>query len=219
MIAPGSLESPQGGRITLGLKQLTDDEVMLLLRSHQEAMDGNTHFPHPVPSNPEFIGLADEFADLMAELALARALAQNLTERKNHLRAKVNAVLTQRAHYIEIASNGAPSVMATAALPLRRERRRLGALAWPQNFRAQLVQAPGTLVLRWKPVARSRSYVVEMCEPDINPDNWLQAYIGGRASCTLTNLTSGHRYAFRLATIGGKDGQSPWSPVITRIVG
>lgn len=34
----------------------------------------------------------------------------------------------------------------------------------------------------------------------------------------LTTLTPGKTYAFSVATIGGSDGQSDWSPHVTRMV-
>ena len=64
----------------------------------------------------------------------------------------------------------------------------------------------------------ARTYILECAEIiDNEPLAWTQIHVGGKLSCLVKQLIPGHRYAFRLAALGGADGRSPWSPTVERM--
>jgi hypothetical protein len=54
------------------------------------------------------------------------------------------------------------------------------------------------------------SYLVQKSQTPDTPGSWQQAAISTKSSCTVTGLTSGQHYWFRVAAIGAA-GQGPWS--------
>jgi hypothetical protein len=81
-----------------------------------------------------------------------------------------------------------------------------------------LLPGPPQLLIRWFTVPRARTYTLECAEIiDNEPLAWTQIHVGGKLSCLAKQLIPGHRYAFRLAALGGADGRSPWSPTVERM--
>ena len=219
-IASTAFPQQSGAKVCLALNDKTDAEVLSLAKAHEVAMANNPNFADPIPSRAVYASHKEELAAIMAELANKRVELQALTARKDQIRAKMNTTLTRRGLYVEITSDGNPAIIATSGFPVRRERKSLGALMWPTNLTVSVTQVTGALSVRWKPIRKARCYVLEITsdDPNTTPEpRWTSAYVGSRASCQIRDLTPGTTYHFRLATIGGAEGQSPWSPIVSRL--
>jgi hypothetical protein len=210
---------PEGGKVRLELKSRTDADVAAFGEAVKNAMTGNPNFPDPTPSDAAYDEFLSVFEGLLSDLENMRVEMKNLTERKDIARANFQAALTQRAQYVEIASNGNPNIIATSGLSLRRPPTPVGQLPYPQNLRIDVSQNNGALIIRWLSVAKAKGYVLQMAEAvGTEPRNWTQVYMGGKFSTTITGLVPGKVYEFRVATVGGSTGQSDWSPVQSRMV-
>ena len=69
---------------------------------------------------------------------------------------------------------------------------------------------PGTSELSWKRVYGASSHVGQWALSPSGP--WTTFYMGSKARCPGTGLTSGTLYYFRVAAIGAA-GQTPWSDI------
>ena len=217
---PADSPTPTSGTaiIKLELQPRTDIELASFGESHVLAMDGNPWFPFPIPSTDFFDARLAAFEAKLAELQIQRTLLINLTQQKDQIRRELEAAFNQRATYIQLASQGNPDAIASTGLTTRRPRTSIGTLPAPNNLVASVTQIPGQILLTWETVPRARSFIIESAPlTDGPPQPWTTLYLGGQLKHLATDLTPGQRYAFRIATIGGKDGRSPWSPVVERM--
>lgn len=209
---------PGGAKVRLELSARSDSDLAAFAEAHVTAMTGNTNFPTPTPSAGVFAQWLADFEAKLSELENLRVVLKNLTEQKDAIRAGLQAVFTQRALYVEMASNGNPDIIATSGLPLRRPPTPVGQLPWPQNLRVEQTQSNGVLIIRWLSVASSRGYVLQCAE--VVPGQareWNQVYTGGKFSFQHNGLVPGKTYEYRVAALGGVNGQSEWSPVVSRM--
>jgi Fibronectin type III domain len=85
----------------------------------------------------------------------------------------------------------------------------------PQALKATAGDHDGEIDLTWKAVSNARSYTIESSVDPATASSWTHVGIATSTSKTIANLTSGKRYWFRLAAIGG-GGQSGWSQHATK---
>lgn len=209
---------PMGAKVRLELFSRTDANLAAFGEAHVAAMLNNANFPTPTPSTAVFGQYLSDFEAILSQYEAAKVALKNLTEQKDALRAAFCAVFTQRAQYVEVASNGDPDIIATSALPLRRAPTPVGALSWPLNLRVDQSNNPGELLVKWAAVSAARGYVLQCAEVIADqPRQWVQAYTGGKPTSAQKTLTPGKFYEFRVAAIGGSTGQSDWSPVVARM--
>ncbi|MBL9143909.1 MAG: fibronectin type III domain-containing protein [Verrucomicrobiaceae bacterium] len=209
---------PGGAKVKLELAARSDSNLAAFAEAHVTAMTGNANFPTPTPSAAVFAQWLADFESMLSQYENARVALKNLTEQKDALRAGLCAVFSQRALYVEVASNGNPDVIATSGLPLRNPPSPVGPLPFPENLRVVQSQSVGELVVKWNSVAAAKSYVLQCAEVvSGQPPVWQQVYVGGKFTSSQKSLVPGKTYAFRVASIGGASGQSDWSPVVERM--
>lgn len=83
----------------------------------------------------------------------------------------------------------------------------------PYDVSATMGDNPGEIDLSCHAILKTKSYIMEirMHSDTAAPGAWTQAKISGRSSATITGLTSGMKYAFRIRALGPNDLESPWS--------
>jgi len=205
-------------KVKLELQPRPDAELAAFGESHVAAMRDNPWFVTPMPSPDVFDAELATFESLLAELDILRLRVKNLTDQKDRSRQRFEALFTQRGAYVQLVSNGNGEAIASSGLAARRPRTRSSVLPSPQGLRVQVTQSSGELRIRWFTVPGARTYILECAEIIAHePLTWTQIHVGGKLSCTAKQLTPGHRYAFRLAALGGSEGRSPWSPVVERM--
>lgn len=86
----------------------------------------------------------------------------------------------------------------------------------PQALAATAGDHDGAIDLSWEPVADAKSYVEEKSPDPPTPTSWLHAGVSTKSKMTISGLTSGTRYWFRVAAVG-TSGQSGWGDPATKI--
>lgn len=87
----------------------------------------------------------------------------------------------------------------------------------PQGLSAAAGEHEGEINLVWRPIANARSYVIELSLDPATASSWTHTGVATAANKTISNLTSGKRYWFRVAAVGAV-GQSGWSEHATKVV-
>ena len=121
-----------------------------------------------------------------------------------------------RLPYIQMASNGNTRVILSSGLGVRRDPKPTPALDAPLRLIIELTTNPGQMIITWDAVEDSRSFILQQSLADTAERDWITIRTGTERNITLNNLTIGQPYAFRVATIGGATGQSPWSLEVIR---
>ncbi len=211
---------PPAGTATakLELGSRSDTALAAFGESHIMAMTGNAFFPTPEPTAEVFAGSLAAFEAKFSALENLRLEVKNLTFEKDQARKEFEFQFTRRRAYIQTASNSNAEVIASAGLSIRNAATPMGALLPPVGLRVELTTFNGELDVRWNTVAGAKSYVLE-CAEVITGEAllWVQVTMGGKLSHLAKQLTPGKHYAFRVATIGGSNGVSQWSPVVQRM--
>jgi hypothetical protein len=172
-------------------------------------MAGNTNFTSISGKVTAFTAALTTLTTASAAYETARQQAdQKLTERDDAVRALQD-------EYRQLASAAEGVTMDAAELEgggweLRGQAAPLGQVAAPGNLSARFGQMAGSVDLDWSRVRGAASYVLD-CAPNPNGP-WTRAYEGTRAGCTLSGLTSGSLYYFRVAAIAA-NGLGPWSDI------
>ncbi len=211
---------PLAGTATVKLEMgsRTDAALAAFGESHIEAMTGNVWFLTPVPTAEVFEAKLAAFEAKLAALDNLRVEAKNLTFEKDQARKEFEFAFSQRRAYVQTASNSNAEVIASAGLSIRNPPTPVGALLPPLGLRVELTTFNGELDVRWNTVAGAKSYVLECAEVIAGQELlWVQVTMGGKLSHLAKQLTPGKHYAFRVASIGGSNGVSQWSPVVQRM--
>ncbi|MEI6236400.1 MAG: fibronectin type III domain-containing protein [Planctomycetota bacterium] len=74
----------------------------------------------------------------------------------------------------------------------------------------------GTVDLTWDKVRGANSYMIQKSPDPITGGSWTMGAISTKSSATLSGLTSGTKYWFRVAAIGAA-GQGAWSDPATKM--
>jgi hypothetical protein len=203
------------GKIKLNLRNMDVSEKLQFARQIVTAMTGNATFPTPDPALATVTSASDalETAYNAANVAKQDATAKSSTQDDSE--SALDTVLMKLANYVENASDSDETKILSAGMSVRAKPTPIGAIAMPSSLTATAGDKEGEIDLSWDRVTGAKSYVVDMCPEPITPANWKQVTISTKSGYTVTGLTSGMKYWFRVCGIGSA-GQGPWSDPATK---
>ena len=198
--------------------RLTDDELIMACLSQLTATRDDPLFDSLQPGEEDFEALIARFRGSVTRIALLKAELASAYLQRDIDRDTLETGVRSRLGGVQILSRGNPAIISRGGFSTRRPRTPTGVLASPQGLAVSVGEAPGTLVATWYPVKKNRSYALQYAIGDratTDPD-WTMVF-SSKPKYTLTGLTPGTTYLIRVTTIGGEEGQSPWSPAVTRM--
>jgi hypothetical protein len=204
-------------KIKLGLNSLSVPELLSLAQQITGAMQGNPNFTTP---NPPLTTVADATKALRTaseEVNAARMESRNKTVIQNQREDQLQGLLRQLASYVDNISNGDEALITSAGMQVQAASSGRGELTVPTAFNATSGDSEGEIDLSWNPVQHAQSYVIESSLDAPPAAKWEHRLATTKSKATLSNLTSGTRYWFRVAAIGSQ-GQGGWSDISMRIV-
>jgi hypothetical protein len=203
--------STMKARVCLGLTKLSVPEK--IERGHHvvESMNSEPIFKNCIPPLAEVTALLAEL-----ETAYRNSLGGG-HEQTALLHEKADAVdiaLSQLANFVEIVAKGKEAVILSAGMETRSKAAR------PQvQFSVTHGKKEGEAVLK-TPAMRNGAYVwqkrADQAGTGAAAEVWEQVAITTLASLTLSGLTAGAKYQFRVAYVTAK-GQGPWSDPVNLI--
>lgn len=142
--------------------------------------------------------LALEKAIEMAAYGDRRAIAA-----RNLCLKKLEEQLRKAAAFVDAFSNGDEKVILEAGFELRKRNNRPAELTAPEKFTLKRTEKSGEVVLSWAPVPNSKNYLIQTCTTkSAKKNDWLTIHYSTRSRCTITDLTPGKVYHFRVLAIG-----------------
>lgn len=205
-------------KVKLPSQNLSDAELIEFGRAHILAMTGNANFTTPVPNAATYLAGIDALEAKLTAQHNAEAAAKQATLEKNAAQTTVDDNNRQRANYIDGVANGDGIIIASSGFDTRAVAAPIGTVGQPQDFSAHTGDVSSAMVLNWDKVRGANSYVMQKCTDPSIEANWTFAGVSTKSSATITGLTSGTKYWFRVAAVGAA-GQGAWSDPATKVVG
>jgi hypothetical protein len=203
-------------RVILNLSKLSILEKLSLAKQISNSLTGNASFPTP---SPPLAALNTATASLQTahdEAQAARQESKNKTAVQNQMEDELDDVLTRLAGYVSSVSGNDAALVTSAGMNFEQPKTPSGPIGTPQSFAATTGDSDGEIDLGWNSVDGAQSYVVEQSLQGPPSGAWTPVKTTTKSSHTVTGLTSGTRYWFRVAAVGAS-GQSGWSDISTRI--
>ena len=202
-------------KVKLNLQKFSITELFEFARNIVTALTGNADFPTPDPPLADVSTAADNLETAYNNSQVARQDSQEKTTLMYDLREAITKIVTRLGLYVENTSEGDVAKIQSAGMDVRDEAGASVVPAVPEGLSATAGDMEGEIDLQWEPVSNAKSYAIQQ-SPD-PPGTWAQAAISTKSKHSITNLTSGDKYWFRVAAVGA-GGQSGWSDPATRIV-
>jgi hypothetical protein len=203
--------SKRMNQFKLELKKKTVEEKLAMGVTHITAMTGNANYPAAtrVPTDAQVQTAQDELAAAKAAADLAENSWKSAIAARDDKEEKWDRVITARANNCEAVTPNDSVALPTTGFPMRSTPSPIGNLPAPGNLRATMGDQEGQIDLIWDAVKGASSYIVE-CKDHNAPEPWQQAKLLNQSRLTLTGLTQGKTYAFRVRALGSS-GEGPWS--------
>lgn len=206
---PSTTSKHKMAKPKLDLKSKTDSELLGYAQAHITAMTGNANFATPDPDATAFAASVAAFETALNTSDAAQQTAKEKVALKDAERVLMEQALGQRGNYVENASGGDEAKILSAGFSVRAPAGPPTIPPVPADLGITMGDHSGEIDLHWTPSKGAKSYIIE-CAPYDTPRVWQQVKIATRSSYTVTGLTPGATYAFRVKAIGSA-GDSDWS--------
>lgn len=210
--APESSSPDGGARVKLETFGRPIPDLLSFAQLLYTSMEGNPNFSNPQTPQDELAAILAEADADTAKASRLKALYAAAITRRDQMIERLLAAIDKRGSYVQLESRGNAAVITSAGIDVRKTPQPTGALAPPDNLQVELNGVAGAVVLTWDQVKKARGYMLEYGPVD-GPKQ--QEVVLGQRKVRLS-LDVGVTYQFRLATIGGSSGQSPWGAWVTR---
>lgn len=203
-------------KVKLALRSQTIPQKVQFMRQVVTSMTGNANFATPAPTLASITAKANDLEAKYNDASASRQTAQQKTTLQDTSDTESNSLMTQLALYVENTSAGDAAKIQSAGMEIRADGAPIGALPAPQGLIATVGDNDGELDLDWDSVRGATTYLVQRSLDPPTATSWQQAIVVTKSKGTVTGLTSGTKYWFRVAAVGAA-GQGPWSDPATRI--
>lgn len=204
-------------KIKLNFSRLPISEKVARAQQIVDALTGNTNFPTPSPALP---AISVAINDLKSAFGTAQAARQTAKEKTSAQAAKediLDRFMSQVAAYVESIAGDDETMIRSAGMDARAQAvSQSDVPSPPQSLAASAGDHDGEVDLAWDKVTGAKSYVLEKSGDPVTPTSWTHAGVCTKSALTISGLTSGTRYWFRVAAVNA-NGQSGWSDPATKI--
>ncbi|MES2761145.1 MAG: fibronectin type III domain-containing protein [Bacteroidota bacterium] len=193
-------------KLVLPIENMDPNGISVFANTVKMALTGNTNFPISQTYLP---GLATARTDLLNAITATVPSAINI---KSKVKKVVKLLMFIKAN-AEYEANDDELKASTSGFAIKQT-----SVQKPKVFNATQGQLSGTVNLE-SPYAGTRAgYVWEMIADPIDQNTWQQAKITNTATYTLTGLTPGIKYWFRVKAIVKDEDQPYTDPHMVHVV-
>ncbi len=204
-------------RIKLNFSRLTLIEKIARARQIVTALSGNARFPTPIPALATVTTAIDDLEKAFTASQAARQEAKAKTTDQNNKEDIVDRVLTQLASYVEAVAGDDETLIQSVGMDVRAAAVSTSETPpQPAALAATAGDHDGEIDLTWDTIVGTKSYVIEKSPDPPTPTSWTHAGVATKSRATISGLTSGTRYWFRVAAVNS-NGQSGWSDPAVKI--
>jgi len=140
-----------------------------------------------------------------------------MTTDQNNKEDILDRLLMQLASYVEAVAGDDLVLIQSAGMGVRGPAISTGETpTQPAPLAVTAGDRDGAIALTWDPIVGAKSYVIEQRPDPPGDKTWVHAGVSTKSKATISGLTSGTRYWFRVAAVNA-NGQSGWSDPAVKI--
>ena len=172
---------------------------------------------YPTP-NPSLADLDAALDDLRKKAVAALAGGYALTYANNQAEKVLDGIISQLMSYVQNASGGVEAIILKSGMNVRKTPKPVPDPLQVENLDAFPTRSQGEVQLTWDSLDNSPYYQVEQWKED-NAGNgfWDKIATISKPKYTVTGLTTGTVYRFRVAGLGKDDVLGPYSQEATSV--
>ena len=200
-------------RIKLNFRQLSINEKIAKAKQVIAAIAGNAaDFKTPSPALASVTTATNDLETAAKETQEARQAAKTKTSAQNQKEDLLDKLMSQLSGYVESVAGDNEELIRRAGMDTRAPAGGPSSTipAVPPALSATRGDREGDVDCSWDTVSGARSYVIEISPDPPTATSWAHAGVSTKSRSTISNLTPGTRYWFRVAAVGTA-GQSGWS--------
>lgn len=201
-------------KFKLELSRKSPADKIVLGEAHIDAMaEAGALATYPVasrkPTDAELQTAQDELVASEAAVAAAETMLKTAIQDRDAKEALWDVAITSRANHCESVTPTDLVALASTGLPLRSAPTPVGVLPMPVNLVAKASDFEGQIDLSCDAVNGARTYEWQ-CRVHTENSTWENVKSTTTRKVSVTGLTPGQQYAFRVRAIGAA-GPGPWS--------
>lgn len=205
------------GKIKLNLRNLPVQEKIAKARTIITSLTGNPNFPTPTPTLAAATAATDGLETSAATVQTTKARLKTEFSDQNEKEDFLDKIMTQLAAYVESVAGDDETKIHSAGMDTKSGRGPTTSQpTLPGALTATAGDHDGEIDLSWDTVSKAKSYVIERSVDPPTETSWTHAGVSTKSSFTITGLTPGTRYWFRVAAVSSS-GQSGWSDPAMKI--
>lgn len=193
------------------LRDLDYSGMIQYMTDVEAALTNNATFATP-PLTDIGNGKANLQSKLNARNAAQDALNLAQTDLEQAL-TDARTTMSSAGSYVQSTSGGDEAKIISAGMKVQADAAPITTLPAPGDLSATAGDQEGEIDLDWDRVKGSKSYEVQK---SADASNWQHAGVATKSKMTVSGLTSGTKYWFRVRAIGSRVN-SPWSDPATKV--
>lgn len=203
-------------KVKLNIRGLSVPDRIAKAQQIVKFLTGNADFPTPQPTLAAVTAAIGDLQTAFANAQSAKQAAITATSAMHDKDAAFDLILRKLAAYVESIAGDDESKILSAGMSLRSASTATPSSSAPSGLSASEGDHDGSIDLAYDRVAGAKSYVIEISPDPPTATSWTHATVSSKSSATLSGLTSGTRYWFRVAAVTSA-GQTGWSDPATKI--
>ena len=200
--------------IKKGISGLNNDDFKNHCQTVVNRLTGNANYPNPLPALDDVQEKINLFGDLVLQTK-GSLRSPALTLEKNILKKVIDMDMETLFGFVKSKGYTDIVIQTSSGFPLAKLPEPVHEIGQCQNFRVTIGPVSGECTLRVNKLKGAQSYLFQ-CNETLTPEmeNWISA-ASGELRTTITNLTPGKRYTFRVCAVHGNK-MGPWSEYIIK---
>lgn len=188
-------------RVNTGFTNLNAENLLFKGKTVLTAMTANVAtFATPSPALTVLSGNIDDLEWAINKYNTAGG-GEVLLSQRNDAMAPLVKTLIQLGTYVQTISKGDKTIIMSAGFDAEKDKTIVGELSAPENFNVDS-QRGGKVVLSWKLVKGSNSYIVEWTSAPVTDSSKWTPETSTKTKKSLSGFTPGLHLAFRVRAVG-----------------
>lgn len=196
--------------LKLGLEDVTALDLVPYAQGIHDRMQGNAHFPAPIPALPVLQSAIDALKDANARVSAERGRSDFLAKRV--ALAGLQRQMKRLAAYVSLVADGDEVTILSSGFGVRKKASPVGQLSIPQKLNTRLTRTAGRVELDWEVIPGAKLYHVYMSTSG-SPFEWKLVAMTTKSRHNMDQLVSGTFYWFCVSAVGTAGESSKSDPL------